>query len=99
MLSICRARRSGQMVCVVYCVQCISIHERPEVAEAEVHRWFSVVYRNPNLTSAAGVSGTPEQVREQLEALIAVGANHLLLNPVTRYTEQVEALAEVVGLA
>jgi hypothetical protein len=27
-----------------------------------------------------------------------MGATHLLLNPVTRYTEQVEALAEVAGL-
>ncbi len=43
--------------------------------------------------------GTPEQVREQLEELAAMGANHLLLNPVTRYAEQVETLAEVVGLA
>jgi hypothetical protein len=28
-----------------------------------------------------------------------MGANHLLLNPVGRYAEQVEALADVVGLA
>jgi probable F420-dependent oxidoreductase len=75
----------------------MSVHERPEVAQAEVHRWFSVVYRNPDLTTTNGVYGTPAQVREQLEALLAMGANHLLLNPVTRYTEQVEALAEVVG--
>jgi hypothetical protein len=34
-----------------------------------------------------------------LEALVAAGANHLLVNPVGRYTEQVEALAEVVGLS
>jgi len=76
----------------------LSVHERPEVAQAEVHRWFSVVYRNPDLTTTGGVFGTPEQVREQLQELVAMGANHLLLNPVTRYTEQVEALAEVVGL-
>jgi len=76
----------------------MSVHERPEIAQAEVHRWFSLVYRNPDLTSTGGVHGTPEQVREQLEGLVAMGANHLLLNPVTRYTEQVEALAEVVGL-
>jgi hypothetical protein len=63
-----------------------------------MHRWFSVIYRNPELTTAGGVYGTPAQVRQQLEALVAMGANHLLLNPVTRYTEQVEALAEVVGL-
>ena len=70
----------------------------PEIAQAEVHRWFSVVYHNPGLTTEGGVYGTPKQVREQLEELVAMGANHLLLNPVTRYTEQVEALAEVVGL-
>ena len=77
----------------------MSVHERPEVAKAEVHRWFSEVYRRPQLTTTGGVYGTPEQVREQLEALVALGADHLLLNPVTRYAEQVEVLAEVVGLA
>jgi probable F420-dependent oxidoreductase len=77
----------------------MSVHERAGVAQAEVHRWFSEVYHNPAGTTAAGVYGTPEQVRERLEELVALGANHLLLNPVTRYAEQVEALAEVVGLA
>jgi probable F420-dependent oxidoreductase len=77
----------------------MSVHERPEIAHAEVHRWFSVVYHNPGLTTEGGVYGTPTQVREQLEELVAMGANHLLLNPVTRFTEQVEALAEVVGLS
>ncbi len=75
----------------------MSVHERPEVAKAEVNRWFSIVYSNPAMTTTVGVYGKPEQVREQLEELVARGANHLLLNPVTRYTEQVEALAEVVG--
>ena len=28
-----------------------------------------------------------------------MGASHLLLNPVARYAEQVEALAEIVGLS
>ncbi len=77
----------------------LSVHERPEVARAELHHWFSVVYRNPDLTDTGGVYGTPEQVQEQLEELVAMGANHLLLNPVTRYGEQLEALAEVVGLS
>jgi alkanesulfonate monooxygenase SsuD/methylene tetrahydromethanopterin reductase-like flavin-dependent oxidoreductase (luciferase family) len=76
----------------------LSVHERAEVARDEVHRWFSVVYRNPELTASGGVFGTPEEVREQLEELVAAGANHLLLNPVTRFPEQVEALAEVAGL-
>ncbi len=76
----------------------LSVHRDADVARAEVHRWFSEVYRNPSLTTEGGVYGAPEQVREQLEALVARGASHLLLNPVTRYTEQVETLAEVVGL-
>jgi alkanesulfonate monooxygenase SsuD/methylene tetrahydromethanopterin reductase-like flavin-dependent oxidoreductase (luciferase family) len=77
----------------------MSVHERADVAQSEVHRWFSEVYHNPGLTAAGGVFGTPEQVREQLEELVAAGANHLLLNPMTRFAEQVEALAEVVGLS
>jgi alkanesulfonate monooxygenase SsuD/methylene tetrahydromethanopterin reductase-like flavin-dependent oxidoreductase (luciferase family) len=69
------------------------------VARAELYRWFSVVYHNPNGTDASGIHGTPEQVREQLDALVRMGANHLLLNPVCRHTEQLEALAAVVGLS
>ena len=42
--------------------------------------------------------GRPEQVRERLEEIAALEPTHLLLNLVTRFTEQVEALAEVAGL-
>jgi probable F420-dependent oxidoreductase len=76
----------------------MSVHERADVARAELDRWFTVVYRNPAGTDASGVHGTPEQVRQQLEGLVDRGANHLLLNPVCRYAEQVDALASVVGL-
>ncbi|HEX4174063.1 MAG TPA: LLM class flavin-dependent oxidoreductase [Acetobacteraceae bacterium] len=77
----------------------MAVDERPEVARAELHRWFTDVYHNPPGTDASGIHGTPEQVRARLEEVIAMGANHLLLNPVSRYEEQVDALAEVVGLA
>jgi probable F420-dependent oxidoreductase len=77
----------------------MAVDERPEVARAELHRWFTEVYHNPAGTDASGIYGTPERVRERLEEVIAIGANHLLLNPVSRHVEQVEALAEVVGLA
>jgi probable F420-dependent oxidoreductase len=77
----------------------MAVDEKPEAARAELHRWFTEVYHNPAGTDASGIHGTPEQVREKLEAVVAMGANHLLLNPVSRYTEQVEALAEVVGLS
>src|SRR5579862_5294100 len=76
----------------------IAVDERPEVARAMLLRWFTEVYRNPPGVDLCGIHGTPEQVRERLEEVVAMGANHLLLNPVSRHAEQVEALAEVVGL-
>ena len=75
----------------------LSVDDRADVARAELHRWFTTVYRNPAGTDASGVHGTPEQVRERLDELIALGANHLLLNPVCRYAEHVDALAAVMG--
>jgi probable F420-dependent oxidoreductase len=76
----------------------MAVDERPEVARADLLRWFTDVYRNPPGVDICGIHGTPEQVRERLEEMVAMGANHLLLNPVSRYAEQLEALAEVVGL-
>jgi probable F420-dependent oxidoreductase len=76
----------------------LAVHERADEARAELHRWFTTVYHNPGGTDASGIHGTPEQVRARLEELIGMGANHLLLNPVGRYTEQVDLLARVVGL-
>ncbi|MBI3916361.1 MAG: LLM class flavin-dependent oxidoreductase [Betaproteobacteria bacterium] len=76
----------------------LSVHERADVARAELQHWFTTVYQNPNGADASGVHGTPEQLRERLEELIALGADHLLLNPVCRHAEQLEALAAVVGL-
>ena len=77
----------------------IAVDERPEAARAELDRWFTTVYHNPAGTDAAGIHGTPEEVAERLQQLVAMGANHLLLNPVSRDLEQLEALAAVVGLA
>lgn len=77
----------------------LSVHERPEVARAEVYRWYSEVYHNPEGTDTSGIHGTPEQVREHLQALVEAGANHLLLNPVCRHAEQMQVLAGIAGLA
>jgi probable F420-dependent oxidoreductase len=76
----------------------IAVDENPAVARAELHRWYSEVYHNPAGTDASGIHGTPDHVRERLEEMVAMGANHLLLNPVSRHVEQLDALAEVVGL-
>jgi alkanesulfonate monooxygenase SsuD/methylene tetrahydromethanopterin reductase-like flavin-dependent oxidoreductase (luciferase family) len=77
----------------------IAVDEKPEVAKAELHRWYTEVYHNPAGTDTSGIHGTPEHVRERLQEMIAQGANHLLLNPVSRHVEQLHALAEVVGLS
>jgi probable F420-dependent oxidoreductase len=77
----------------------LSVHDDPKVARAEVDRWYTIVYHDPKGVETSGVHGTPAQVAEQLEALVDAGATHLLLNPVARYAEQVEALAKIVGLA
>ncbi len=76
----------------------LSVHERADVARAELQRWFSTVYQRTEGADALGLHGTPEQLRAGIEALIATGANHLLLNPVCRHAEQLEVLAEVIGL-
>jgi probable F420-dependent oxidoreductase len=76
----------------------MSVHGDAAKAKAEVNHWFTEVYHNPGHTERNGIYGTPEQVRDRLQGLIDVGANHLLLNPVTRYEQQVESLADVVGL-
>jgi probable F420-dependent oxidoreductase len=75
----------------------LSVHDRGEVARSEVDRWFRDVYGNPAGTDTCGVFGTPGEVHAQLEALAATGATHLLLNPVTRFSEQLEMLAEIVS--
>ncbi len=76
----------------------LSVHDDRSVARAEVERWFATAYGNAGLTDTGGVFGTPDEVGEQLEALVDAGATHLLLNPITRFEEQVETLAGIVGL-
>jgi probable F420-dependent oxidoreductase len=76
----------------------MAVDERPAVARRELERWFTEVYHNPPGTDASGIHGTPEQVCERLEELVAAGANHLLLNPTSRHAEQLEAVAELAGL-
>lgn len=77
----------------------VAVDDNAERARAELNRWYTEVYHNPPGTDSSGVHGTPEQVRERLEEIVAMGASHLLLNPVSRHAEQLEALAQVVGLS
>lgn len=77
----------------------MSVHQQESQAYAELRHYMDVVYRNGDLADRSGVWGTPGQVREKLAELAAPGVNHLLLHPICRPEEQVEALAGVVGLA
>jgi alkanesulfonate monooxygenase SsuD/methylene tetrahydromethanopterin reductase-like flavin-dependent oxidoreductase (luciferase family) len=76
----------------------LSVDDRPNKARAELKHWFTEVYGSPDALADAGVFGTPEQVSEQLQALVAAGATHLLLNPVDRLVEHVDMLAELADL-
>jgi len=76
----------------------MAVDEDPAVARRELLRWFTEVYKNPPDTDASGLHGTPEQVAQRLHDLVGMGANHLLLNPVSRHNEQLEAMAEMAGL-
>ena len=77
----------------------VAVDANPAAARAELHRWYTEVYNNPDGTDASGVHGTPEQVCDRLSEFIAMGANHLLLNPVARHVEQLETLAEIIGMS
>ena len=63
--------------------------------------WPSTAMTGRLGTSPAGTTWAPftGAGAERLEALVGVGANHLLLNPVCRYADRLEALATVVGLS
>lgn len=76
----------------------VSVDDRTDAARRDLEQWFATAYRNPSLTDHCGVFGTADSVGGQLQELVDTGATHLLLNPVNRYGEQLERLAEIVGL-
>ncbi|MCH8939867.1 MAG: LLM class flavin-dependent oxidoreductase [Chloroflexi bacterium] len=77
----------------------VSISDKPGEGLAELTHFCQSVYGNGDNAADQGICGTPEEVREQLEALVAATSpDHLLLHPVGRFVEHVEAVAEVVGL-
>lgn len=76
----------------------VYVDESRERAREEVSRWFDLVYHTPSFTDEAGIWGTPDEVAEQIGDLIDLGANHLLLSPVSNYRDQMDILAGIVGL-
>ena len=76
----------------------ISVDSNEDRALDSLRQWFGQAYNGPNMATEVGVWGSPEKCAEILEDVASVGVNHLLLHPVHAYDEQLEALAEVVGL-
>ena len=76
----------------------MAVDNKPERAKAELLKWYTDVYHNPAGTETSGLHGTPAQVRERLHEIIGMGATHLLLNPISRHEEQLDALAEITGM-
>ncbi len=75
----------------------LSIHDDPAVARGEVRRWYGDVYRDADQAEDAAAYGTVDMVREHLERIAAAGADHLLLNPICRYRDHIDLVAEVVA--
>ena len=76
----------------------LAVDDRAESARAELEGWFDGIYGGRFRAADSGIWGTPAQVTEQLAELTALGLNHLVLNPVARYAEHLDLLAELPGL-
>jgi probable F420-dependent oxidoreductase len=76
----------------------LAVDDRADLARAELEDWFAAIYGGRFRAADSGICGTPSQVAGQLAELAALGLNHLVLNPVARYTEHVDLLAGLAGL-
>ena len=56
---------------------------------------LDAMYGVPGLGARVAVTGSPDQIAEQLTRLREAGAQELLLNPLHDHFEQLEALAEL----
>jgi probable F420-dependent oxidoreductase len=59
---------------------------------------LDAMYTWPGLGERVAVTGSSDQIAEQLARMREAGAQELLLNPLHDHFEQLEALAEVAGL-
>ena len=56
------------------------------------------MYRAPGLADRCAVCGPPERVAETVRAVVAAGAQEVMLTPVYAHLAQLERLPEVVRL-
>ena len=75
----------------------MAVHDDPDVARAEVRRWYGEVYGSADHAEISGVFGTLDDVRDQIQEIAAMGPDHLLLNPITRHRDHVELDPELIS--
>lgn len=73
----------------------ISVDTNESRALDRLRLWSGKVYRNPGLADEVAVWGSPQKCAEILNEVASVGVDHLLLNPLFDFQEQLEALSEV----
>jgi probable F420-dependent oxidoreductase len=64
----------------------------------QLQEGLDAMYTWPGLGERVAVAGSPDQIAEQLTRLREAGAQELLLHPIHDHFEQLEALADLVGL-
>ena len=76
----------------------ISVDSNEDRALDGLRQWFGATYNSPGGASDVAVWGSPKKCAEILEEVASVGVDHLLLNPVHAFEEQLEAVAEIASL-
>ena len=71
----------------------LAIDDDRERAEGRLREWFAHVYGSADLANAVAVWGTEAYIRERIEEVIDIGAEHMLLHPVFDFDEHLGALA------
>jgi probable F420-dependent oxidoreductase len=65
-------------------------------AEPRLRHWFGIRYRNADMVPQVAVWGSVGECLDRLAEIVQHGAQHLLLNPVFDYTEQMHLLAQEI---
>lgn len=71
----------------------LAIDDDRERAEERLREWFGHVYGSADLANQIAVWGPEGYIRERIEEVIDIGAEHMLLHPVFDFDEHLEALA------
>jgi probable F420-dependent oxidoreductase len=70
----------------------LAIDKDEERAGKRMREWYGAWYGRPELADATGVWGSPAKVIDELQRVVAGGAQEIMLNPVFDEVEQMEIL-------